>query len=510
MPGLMKHAGVLLFIICVTGWTGIPCGRAAPDSITVGTATELTDAVAAANSGGPRTILLEDGVYTLSEMLWVSADGVLVRSISGNRNAVIIEGQGMTGGVSHIFNVPGSHFTASDMTLRKVANHAIQIHGNADSDAPVLKNLRIQDTFEQMIKVSYESGNPAGSDNGIMENCLLEYTAGIGPQWYIGGIDVHQGRNWIIRNNIFQNIRSPGGDVAEHAIHFWSDSEGTLAERNLIINCDRGIGYGLGSRGHTGGIIRNNMIFHDSTEGFADVGIAVETCPDVQIYNNTIFMENSYPNAIEYRFTDTTGVFIANNLTNRAITARDGATGTLTHNITTALAAWFESPAGGNLHLSSPVPDVVDSGITINGLIDDYDGHSRPAGAGIDIGADEYDSVPAEIILNLILNQSYLTPGDRFHLQLTLGNNGPTVTLDLYIALQVGNHFFFWPGWSRDIEFQNTELPQGYDSTDTLLDFIWPDGAGSFQDICFWAVLLDPGTGSVAVPPESECFDYGY
>jgi len=89
----------------------------------------------------------------------------------------------MEGSVSHIFNVAGSDFTISDLTLGWVANHAIQIQGNENAHRPLIQNLHILDTYEQMIKVSYASSTDSSSENGIVENCLFEYNAGIGPQY---------------------------------------------------------------------------------------------------------------------------------------------------------------------------------------------------------------------------------------------------------------------------------------------------------------------------------------
>jgi hypothetical protein len=359
------------------------------EAVVVSSASELANAIEEANSGGDKTIILEDGTYTLDTMLWVDAEGVTVRSSSGNRDNVTIRGAGMEGSVSHIFNVAGSDFTVSDLTLGWVANHAIQIQGNENAHRPLMQNLHIIDTYEQMIKVSYDSSTDNSSENGIVEDCLFEYSAGIGPQYYIGGIDAHRAINWIVRNNTFKAIRSPSDETAEFAIHFWSDSEDTLVESNLIINCDRGIGFGLGDRGHIRGIIRNNMIYHDPEELFDDVGISLESASDTQVYNNTIYLEHSYPNAIEYRFTGTTGVLIVNNLTNKALSPRDGASATVSHNVTDAQASWFLNLTSGDLHLSARPSAVIDQGQSVTGLTSDYDGDSRPQGEGIDIGADE-------------------------------------------------------------------------------------------------------------------------
>jgi hypothetical protein len=379
----------IILALIVFGFYGVCLG-----AVVVSNTAELETAVSNANSGGDKEIVLQAGTYTLTDMLGIWADGVTVRGQSENRDSVIVQGQGMYGGVSHIFNVAGTDFTVKDMTIGRVSNHAIQIWGNNNSSNNLISNLRIIDTYEQMVKVSYDSSSANSSENGVMENCLLEYTAGVGPQWYIGGIDAHQARNWIVRDNTFKYISSPSGDVAEHAVHFWSGSVGTIVERNIIIDCDRGIGFGLGDRGHNGGIIRNNMIYHSSTNyGYADVAIGLESASGVQVYNNTIYIQHGYSNAIEYRFPATSGCTITNNLCNGSITSRNGGSATLSSNLTNAAASWFTSVSNGDLHLAYSVSQVVDQGVSVPGLSDDIDGHSRPQGAGIDIGADEYGTV---------------------------------------------------------------------------------------------------------------------
>jgi hypothetical protein len=81
------------------------------------------------------------------------------------------------------------------------------------------------------------------------------------------------------------------------------------------------------------------------------------------VLHNSILISGTYSNAIEYRFPNTSAVLIANNVTDAPIVARDGATGVVTGNYTTASAI----PAAGP----------------------DFDGEIRPTGA-TDIGADEY------------------------------------------------------------------------------------------------------------------------
>ncbi len=373
----------------------------------VTTVGQLYSAIDNANSGtGDSTILVADGTYTLdSGALIIRADGVTVRGMSGSRDAVIIEGQGMyNSAVTQAFQIAADDVTLETLTIRLVSTHAVQVHGEPpfDADRVVLRDLRIQDAGEQLVKVSsdYSGGF---SEDGLVEGCELEYTAGIGPQWYIGGVDALFARNWTVRGNTFRGIRSPESRVAGHAIQFWTSSEYTLAERNIIINCDRGIGYGLGDRGHVGGVIRNNMIYHDGSRG--DVGIELENAPGAKVYHNTIYQEHGFPAAISYRWPGTTDVHISNNLILKngglsdAIHSRDGGSALVEVNYIGSLSDWFVNPAEGDLHLAGQgIPQVVNQGIALPEVTDDFDGELRPLGSGIELGADEIAAGPSPVL----------------------------------------------------------------------------------------------------------------
>ena len=360
---------------------------------TVSTVSELQAAFSAANvNNGNYTILLENGTYSLtSELLYIGSnmEHFTIRSLSGIRDSVIIEGEGMNGGVLYIFNVAADHFTVADITLGWVGYHGVQIHGESDTDSCLIHNVKFVDINEQMIKVS---GNPSTgnySDGGKVECCWFEFTSGVANQFYTGGIDAHVSKDWIVRDNVFKHIRSPDATLAEHAIHFWRDCYRTLVERNVIINCDRGIGFGLGNtagNGHFEGTIRNNFV-HTSR----DVGIGLERARNIKVFNNTVHTE-SYFNSIEYRFDSTYNAYMANNLVNEAIASRNGGTGNDTNNFdfSSVGVGIFVNAAGYDYHLGSATPGVADAGIVLPDMIDDIECAVRPFGIATDIGADEY------------------------------------------------------------------------------------------------------------------------
>jgi hypothetical protein len=120
-----------------------------------------------------------------------------------------------------------------------------------------------------------------------------------------------------------------------------------------------------------------------------DVAIGVFDSPGTAVVHNTVLMSGQYPNAIEYRFANTTGVSIMNNLSDRSAQARDGASASLAGNVWTAAPGWFVSPVAGDLHLQPSATAAIDRGVPAAGVAGDWDGEPRGGAGAPDVGADE-------------------------------------------------------------------------------------------------------------------------
>ncbi|WP_028582585.1 right-handed parallel beta-helix repeat-containing protein [Desulfogranum japonicum] len=381
-------------------------------AVTVASVTALENAVTAANSGGDTNIVIAAGTYNLNGVyLRITADNVTVAGATGKSADVILDGNYVT---TEIFQIVSSNVTLKDMTLKRAYYHPIHIFPDTgDVTGNRILNVHIIDPGQQAIKINQDAGKNYSAVSGLISDSHIELTdSGRAKVWeingscYTGGVDGHHALNWTVSDNYIEGFWCENG-LSEHGVHFWSSSADSLVEGNTIVNCDRGIGFGLGSSPHYRGIIRNNMLFHDSGHAHSDVGIGLENAQGAKVYNNTIYHQHSYTNAIEYRFSGTTGGTIANNLTNKAIASRDGGSAQVFSNFTSAQAAWFVNASSGNLHLAYAVNGVVDAGTSISGLTNDIDGQSRPAGLGVDIGADEYSSgdgdSPESVITPLML-----------------------------------------------------------------------------------------------------------
>jgi len=362
--------------------------------VNVSTVAQLQSAVTSIASD--TTVVIAPGTYNLSAPLYINGrfTNVGIRGETGNRDDVVLVGKGMSspndGGVPFGIWVGGDvrGVTIADLTIRDVYSHPIIL--NAGTHAPVIRNVRLVNAGQQFIKANPD-GAGGGVDGGIVENSVLEYTT-TSRDDYTNGVDVHTGTNWIVRRNLFRNIRAPQGLLAGPAILMWNGTANSLVEGNTFVDCQREISLGLIERAtsdHTGGIVRNNFIYR--RPGLAgDAAILVADSPNTQVLHNSILISGTYSNAIEYRFPHASAVRIANNVTDAQIIGRDGATGSVTGNYTTASAALFVNPTAGDLHLkatSAVLRDKIATPIPEAGQ--DWDGQFRPAGA-TDIGADEY------------------------------------------------------------------------------------------------------------------------
>ncbi len=372
----------------------------APTGNVVHVSTEPQLQAAVQNLVSNTTILIAAGTYRLTGTLDIGNRplvNVALRGATGRRDDVVLVGPGMRN--PSYGAAPNGIWTGNGVQGVLIANLTVQefyfhpVILNAGTAAPRLYNVRLRDGGQQLLKSNPDSAG-RGNDNGIVEYSVFEFSD-TSRDYYTNGVDVLGGRGWIIRHNLFRNIRAPIGQLAGPAILMWRGSRDTIVDGNTFLNCQRDIALGLAPQtphDHMGGVVRNNFIYRESWV-HGDAGINIFDSPNTRVLHNTVLTSGTYPNAIEYRFPDTTGVLIANNLVDAAIRARDGASATLQSNLTTARADMFTNAGVADLHLLPGASAALDKGVTLPDAGTDWDGDPRPSGTAPDLGADELDGV---------------------------------------------------------------------------------------------------------------------
>ena len=419
MPGKQRvvRPTALAVLGSLSLWAALPArlvaapGTGQPLTLTrgevhrVASVVEFKAALDAANRAKvAATLLLEDGTYLLDVPAFdISCPGLVIRSANGHREAVILRGpdEGPTARVAGVFLVSANEVVIADLTLGYCRHHGIQVRGERPFSVSGLHvhNCRLVNCNQQFIKGSSSEADPVGATDGCIEQCLFEFTNGWAYQSYTGGIDIHKGVNWVVRDNLFRNLRTPAGQpvIAEHAVHFWkrcaTRPQNIVVERNWVLNCDRGIGFGLGNAegGHQGGasVIRNNMVFNDGAGPHTDVGIGLEYAANVCVDNNTVVVRN-YWAPMEYRFAGSSNLVFRNNLISAPIQRRDDAPpAPRANNLERIEASWFRDFTAGDLRLTAAATPAIAAGQALDDFHDDVDGRPRPRGAGWDIGASE-------------------------------------------------------------------------------------------------------------------------
>ncbi len=373
---------------------------------------ELEKAIQAIKSG--QTIVLAAGEYHLTRDLVLGAKtkeplrNIAFRGETGKREDVVIRGPGQenTEGTPRTCfqfnNVDGA--LVADLSIGDFFHHPIMLHGRNGCRAVRMRNLRLFDAGQQFVKGTGGGPGRIGAKDCIVEHCLIEYT-NIGPianQGYTQGVDIHRGDRNIVRDCVFRNMHVKPGLRFQHgpAVLMWNDSRDSIVERCVFLDCDRGVAFGVsekpkdGPSDHFGGIIRNNFFYNSRRLTNADVPIMAWNSPGTKILYNTILTNGTHPNAIEYRFANTKGLVIANNLTDAKIVARDGAEAAVYGNFMQATPEMFIDPAGGDLRLKSPVIGVVGAAeqlrlpLSAADGAEDFSGSPRRIDGPNNIGAD--------------------------------------------------------------------------------------------------------------------------
>lgn len=359
-------------------------------TLSVTSESALQEAVARVRSY--TTLVLAPGTYQLVRPLVISGgvQDITIRSSTGHADDVVLVGPAPTATnplPAGLIASRVTRLTLSGFTMRDVAGYPIVL--GTDVQQPRLQGLRIVDNGQFVQSALHDAGG--GAAGGIVEGCSFEYTGTASN--LPTGIDIRGGREWILRGNRFLDAMPRERVQFGAAILAWQGSGGTLVERNVFIYTTREIVLGLDERypnQHKGGVVRNNMIVRQAASGNRGAAISVLDSPGTIVVHNTALLSGTSSVAIDYAHPDTQNVYIANNLTDAAITGRDAATAIVDSNLTSATAAMFAAPAQGDLRLRKDTGRAaIDMGIFTPHAPTDAEGQPRPAGVANDIGADE-------------------------------------------------------------------------------------------------------------------------
>jgi hypothetical protein len=368
--------------------------------IHVSTPEELLKAVDRVRPGG--TILLADGHYKMPRVMVLNQKRDLtIRSAGGDPSRVTLSGKGWDSNakgddIVHIGNCDG--VTIADLTFADCRSYGIKVEAENAPKNVHIYNCRFRDIGVRAIKGSAGQAPDIRAVNGSVRYCTFENMKVPPADWlyggdYISAIDMMALEDWTFSDNCFRNIKGRNGG-GRAAIFIWVRSRQVTVERNLIIDCDRGIAFGNPGQSTANragqplvyvadSIIRNNFIV-----GGLDCGIELWHARKIKVYSNSIWRpERNWARGIRIG-TGTSDTDIANNLVHGEI-RREGGDARLRNNLARRLDRYFVDPPSGNLALTSAAKEAVDQGLSLPEVSDDI--RQRPRRGKPDLGAWEGD-----------------------------------------------------------------------------------------------------------------------
>jgi hypothetical protein len=222
---------------------------------TVTTPADLVSAIAAANANPTATtaITLAAGTYNLTADLPDLAANNLTLQGPTTGAPAIVNATALASGV--IFNVTTDHVTIANITLQNARSHAVTIQ--------------------------------AGADSGRIEDCTFAYPTAPVPA--TAAIDGFNCQNWTVTGNNISGIVGTT-TTAEPAIHFYGGASGTVVTNNLVLNCDRAVGFG-GDPTPIAPVVKSQPLGTTATIGLTasfTVSVAGTPAPTYQWYKNGV------------------------------------------------------------------------------------------------------------------------------------------------------------------------------------------------------------------------------
>lgn len=374
--------------------------------------TPLQDALDALAPGD--TALLANGTWSLTQPLRLTVPGITVRSQSGNRADVVLDG---TDTASAIVEVVASDVVVASLTLTNAAGDGVRVvPEGADLAGPTLYDLELLDNSQFGVFVDADS-NAWFADGGTLACSHVGLTAAgrarVDNGCTTAGVEALRARDWTVTDSTIEGYWCASGN-APAGIRFWRGSRDTTVQRSRVHDSRRGIVFGLGTdvivrsyadnpcggtaAQHHGGRVHNNVVWATdpgllaSLGGLVD-GIALESACEPEVLHNTIHVVGATTGDLVYRYATTSGA-AANNLSRGTNRRLDGATTVTANNLENAGDyTWVHAP-GGDFHLAPSAASVIDAGdpAWLGSLATDADGHPRDALP--DCGADERPPTP--------------------------------------------------------------------------------------------------------------------
>jgi|GEM_PF-1642645 len=374
---------------------------------------EIWDACQSAKDGD--VIGIASGTYMAngSRLTLDNRHNVVLRSVTGNADDVIIKGRGFHKDYENdhtdepiAVSNGSTNVIIYGITIADTNCHGIKLEGDGDAaiNNITIDSCKFYNINERMIKGTPSNNVRKGIaniriSNNWFENDMIPEPGDHSPGFYgdyIAGMDLMQLNGAVISDNTFVNIRGYGRG-ARGGIFCWNGGKNVTAERNLFIGCDRGVCFGNPGGDESpkiaqhmdGGIIRNNVVIDAH-----DIGIELGRVGSIHVYNNTVMNRLAKGSrGITQSFTKGEKLVIENNLVYNKINCPDAV---ITNNVSDFNESYFVDVDTGNMALTDKAVNAIGRATPLEIVPTDMTGKDRSKTAP-SIGAYEYDG-PAVVV----------------------------------------------------------------------------------------------------------------